>query len=591
MNSQSIPLLKMSRLLVPCVAAAIVGWIVWGAVAHIDITVMWAAFQSIGIWQWIGAMVCILASFRAIGHYDGIWHNVLNTGVSPRTAKSTGMAAIALGQTIGAGAVTGALVRWQCLPQLTLVRTTQLSAAVAFSFLTAWNFYAVISATVLGLFPIWLVIFSVIIASGLAFLLRKHIAKTPIVWPTKPQVLRLIGLTGLDLFFAGTALFLLMPEGTDVSYGLLLAAFVLALGLGLISNIPAGAGVLEVAIIALLAPSDMAPVLAALCGFRLVGYLAPAAVAIVWVGVHRLRPTPVPPKTPGEWDLALQDGILRKNASGTWLMGHPCGIPVTIGHPGPTLPPPVITAACYKICAKSAVKLRKKGWQIARIAKEAIITPQDWFMSGKKHATLRRKIRQASTAGIRIEHARNPLPYKQMSGIAQKWTTTHGGERGFSMGRYDTNYVAQQRVFLIWNQGNLCGFVTFQDHDTHWHLDLMRHVDDLPGGAMHLAIHTAINEAKSAGITTLSLAAVADCHFTWRFVKQSLDATKGLAQFKNCFAPKWRPLYHASPHKIGLAMTLCAITIAIQRPLARVTAQTAARLGLNKFARYESKRR
>ena len=104
-------------------------------------------------------------------------------------------------------------------------------------------------------------------------------------------------------------------------FSVMLAGFILALGMGLITNIPAGAGVLEVTLLGLLTPADAAPILAGLCAFRIVGYLGPALIAMIWLIGQKLRPTATTTNGPGEWDLLSQHGALPPGGGPTWLTG------------------------------------------------------------------------------------------------------------------------------------------------------------------------------------------------------------------------------------------------------------------------------
>lgn len=95
-----------------------------------------------------------------------------------------------------------------------------------------------------------------------------------------------------------------------------------------------------------------------------------------------------------------------------------------------------------------------------------------------------------------------------MSRVAAEWSARSGGERGFSMGRFDPAYVAEQRVFLAWQEDSLLAFVTFHTAPTEWTLDLMRSIDNLANGVMHALIAYASDEAAASGISRFSLAAM-----------------------------------------------------------------------------------
>ncbi len=554
--------LHPARLVLPVVAGALVVWLGWPVVASLDLAQLAHAFSQIKAWQWILATACIAFSFAAIGQYDAIWHKHFKTQVPPRLARQTGMAAVAIGQVVGMGAVTGGLVRWQTLTMVPFAQVAKVSAAVAASFVVAWAILAGLVSPALFDVPMWC-LFIGGIALAAAYLSAHRSARG--LLPAPKQLLHLMTFTALDLMFAGTALFVLLPETIDIGYPVLIAAFVTALGLGLISNVPAGAGVLELTLVTLIAPDDIAALMAGLLAFRVVGYGLPAIVAALWVAIVRIWPAALPPDRAGEWDLVHQHGKVVRTKTSHWFMGHPLGVPVTIGS-ATCITPPKTALGCYKTNSRTAATLRRQGWSVARIASEAILAPHDWAPTGKSFSQLRRKLKSARASGVTVSHTAN-LPIDAMSKIAADWAVRSGGELGFSMGRYDPCYITRQKVFLIHHDGVLVGFVSFQAHGSCWTLDLMRYARDAPDGAMHLAIHDAICTAGRLGVARLSLAATPDCHLS--LPRWLTPCGAGLTQFKKSFRPKWSPRFHAARGPIGFAATLAATTIAIQRPIPR----------------------
>ncbi len=96
------------------------------------------------------------------------------------------------------------------------------------------------------------------------------------------------GIASLDWIVASSVLYVLLP--VQISFPEYLAAFLLALILGLASNVPGGLGVFESVLIYML-PSgaqDEAAILASLLMFRLIYYVLPLSVATVTVAGHEL---------------------------------------------------------------------------------------------------------------------------------------------------------------------------------------------------------------------------------------------------------------------------------------------------------------
>jgi phosphatidylglycerol lysyltransferase len=168
----------------------------------------------------------------------------------------------------------------------------------------------------------------------------------------------------------------------------------------------------------------------------------------------------------------------------------------------------------------------------------------------------------------------DPCP-NQLLPIARAWTLSHGGEFGFSMGRFCPSYVARQRVFLVKCDAQSVGFITFHVTKNDWALDLIRHSENIPDGAIHAAIVTAIEVAKNEGVRQLSLASVPDPRFTPKFWANS---RAGLTQFKRSFAPTWAPRYLAAPNSWFFWISGAMIGLAIHRPLANAPWKLAATL-------------
>ncbi len=151
-----------------------------------------------------------------------------------------------------------------------------------------------------------------------------------------------------------------------------------------------------------------------------------------------------------------------------------------------------------------------------------------------------------------------------MSKVARAWSRRSGGELGFSMGRFDPDYVRHQRCFLAWRQDQLIAFATFHTSDDDWCLDLMRSADHAADGTMHALLAAAIEDAASEGITRLSLAAMPLA--TPPRLSRPFCKGQGLRRFKMSFAPRRRPLYFAAPSPSHLVLSGLDILLRIRFP-------------------------
>lgn len=275
-----------------------------------------------------------------------------------------------------------------------------------------------------------------------------------------------------------------------------------------------------------------------------------------------------------EWGLAHQGArvILSRDQASGWLVRTAGRHLVALGLP---LGPPDLaglarTAArggrlplLYKCDGRTARTARQAGWSVIRLGREAVLDLRGWTVDRPACRQLRRKLRSAS--GLRIE-APQRLPLDRMAAVAREWALRHGGERGFSMGRFDPALLGRQRVVLAWSGEVLVGFATFHVARGEWALDLMRQGEGAPDGTMHRLVVEAVALARAAGAERLSLAAVTDLAETWPLLRRIVPCTQGLAQFKGSFGPRLLPRYAAAPGPASLALGLAAVGWAIHRP-------------------------
>ncbi len=575
--SHRITLKGIFQLLMPVVAFTVFGGLLWRELATMDLQAITAAIGQVSAVSWIGAAIATWISFQAIGRYDAIWHDILQTGVARSTARHAGIRAIAIAQTVGFGAVTASLVRWRGLPTLNLWQATRLSLAVTLAFTACWVPFALAALWWIGptaSFDISPLLLIAVVGLGvpLGFLARQRFV---------PQLSaghlgRLMFWTGTDIVFAAIALFLLLPAGTALPFDMICAAYVVALGLGLLSNSPGGTGAFDLTLLALIPLAAPEPLVAAIIAFRLIYYVLPALLALATM--IRLAPQTSPPDhAPSLWNLVPQSGELRTIGGRPWFLGDVPFVSAAIGaQPRPSLNSTDIKTfeqaalrrarlpAFYNCDPRTAHAARQTGWHVRRTAMEAIIRPATWSTAGSKRQTLRRKLRQAIKAGVTVNTTVDKLPMDEMRVIAMDWARHHGGEFGFSMGRFDRQLVGRQRVFIIRHHAVIIGFITFNTNPDEWSLDLIRHRRNLPDGTMQAAIVAAIDHARSEGIKHVSLACVPDPRHTPAFWA---NTRAGLIQFKRSFAPIWVPRYHATPNKAAFWITGIIIGLAIHRPL------------------------
>ena len=575
--------------LLPVVGLAGCLYLLSDHLAEFEISELGQALGKLTVWQWIYATVLTGISFIAVGQYDAVIHRVMGTGVAPGRARIAGVRAIALSQTVGFSSLSGGLVRLRCLPELDLWTVSRLSVLVSLSFLASW-------AVLAGGVVLWgqtgpsalIILFLGLIGWRVARF-RPDTALpglSPAVGPA------LLLWTTIDTCAAALVLGVLLPPEMMPGFQTLFTAFLLSLGAGLLSQSPAGLGAFELSLLVLLPQIDQAPLLAAVLAYRVIYFLLPALIALAFL----IRPATIPlpaslqtvdgatlhralARAPqADWSLVHQGAevALGRDQSTGWLLRMTARCLVALGRPLGRADLAELhdlaarrgrAAVLYKTDARTAARARGQGWQVVKIAQDAVVDLADWSLNQPKCRQLRRKLRSLAEAGVRIDAAPLHLPLADMDAVAKAWAARNGGEKGFSMGQFDPQLLTRQQVFLAFHDETLVAFASFHTGRDNWVLDLMRSRDDAPSGTMHGLIHAGLVAAEQSGVDRVSLAAVPNWPGALAGLSARLPGQAGLQQFKGSFGPAWQPLYLCSPSRSGLIMAALSVTCAIHADL------------------------
>jgi phosphatidylglycerol lysyltransferase len=548
----------------------------------VDAGLVWHSMGEVGLLPWLGAALATWASFQAIAGYDRALHCHLATGIAADRAGRAGFAAIAIGQMVGLGVISGGLVRWRMLPELGLAGALQLSLLVSMSFLLAWG---VICAAVLTVFPVAALAGTGPLTLGGLTLLAAAALVRPVPWmPNLITQGRLLALAAMDCLAAGFALWLLMPG--EIGFAAFLPVFLVALGAGLVSGAPAGLGAFEIILMALLPGLGQADVLAGVVAWRVVYYAVPAVigagVALLSQGERagtQLTESIVLPEiaeagliAQGEMTCHPAGFVAGRTLHGLVALSSVADLSRFRGAAEVDARWPVL----YKAGPRMAVQARAAGMVVLPLAQEAWLSPQSFRLDIPARAGLRRKLRKASAAGVVAATEEQP-DWAELQVVNADWSATRGGERGFSMGRFDPGYLAGQEVVVARAADRVVGFASFHrasiDRRQVWTLDLMRPDPEAPDGTAQCLILAALEAARRAGVHRLSLAAVpvgcdpADRGLVARLGRWSASGPMpGLFQFKVGFAPRWQRLYIAGPSYPALALVGREIWNRVQNP-------------------------
>ena len=606
----------LSKQIVPFSMLALLVWLIWRNGVGLDFASIRASVNSITAAQWGLAVIGTILSFWAMGRMDAVAHRLIGTGHSDAHARMSGAAAVATAQMAGFGLLTGTLARWRILAGINLFDAAKVTAFVSLSFMVALGVLCAAMVLVAPTGLPWarpLAALGLILFTGfVAITLWRPQAILHLPLPPLKAQSSLFFLTLLDTCAAALTLYVLLPGETVPPLALFYTVFLLSLGLGLLGTTPGGIGPFEMMMLACFPQIPDAEILAAIMAYRLVYFACPAAIALcLLIAGPSLRWTPKPAtgarlQSPadrrpvacsaltyvahraetgllhqGEFQFLIDDNdrvvsLAAPTGQSLIMLADPlmrsdC-VAATLHTLKTAAQDSFLTPCLYKCNARTAAAARRFGWSLLQISQEAVVLPHEYEIASPQHRQLRRLLRKAEKVGVAVKEAGAMIPTEAMRQIAKAWASDRAGGRGFSMGRFDAAYVGKQRVFLAYRDDRLIGFVTFHENWRELSLDLMCYTADAPAGTSHLLIHTAIEVAKGSDNKQVSLAAVPCITDRLRgpgLVKRWLAAkagADGLRRFKSSFAPRWRPLYLASPNHAGLALAGVDLIDRITRP-------------------------
>ena len=218
----------------------------------------------------------------------------------------TAFSAYAVGNVAGFGALSGGAIRYRAYTRAGL-KPEEIAKVIAFVTISFSLGLTLITALLLlplspeiadiiGISPRWLQAVSIIVlvlAATAAILGRGRglrLGSLTLRLGDTKTLSRQFLVTVLDLALSASVLYALLPSGADISWPAFFAIYTVAIGIGVISHVPAGLGVFEAIMVAALSSTaSQESVLAALVAYRLIYYAVPLTVAIILVTLAELR--------------------------------------------------------------------------------------------------------------------------------------------------------------------------------------------------------------------------------------------------------------------------------------------------------------
>jgi glycosyltransferase 2 family protein len=248
----------------------------------------------------------VALNYAVLCSYDLLALRYLQRHVPFKDAVRTAFVGYALGNNLGS-VIAGGSVRWRLYTSSGLTRS-EIGLLLLFLGLTFWVGAGAIGGAMLVSVPLPLpsslnlpfgtrTIGVLLMLIPLIYLIACAIPKrnkspdrpAKTFKPTFGMGVLQIVLAALDLTLTATALYLVLPQDVPVPYAQVLAAFLLAMTVSLLCQVPGGLGVLEVILLKLLDLPGASTLLGPLLIFRVLYHWLPLVPALILLVAHELR--------------------------------------------------------------------------------------------------------------------------------------------------------------------------------------------------------------------------------------------------------------------------------------------------------------
>ena len=230
----------------------------------------------------------------------------------------------------------------------------------------------------------------------------------------------------------------------------------------------------------------------------------------------------------------------------------------------------------YQISVETVPIAIDLGLQLVKYGEEARVGLAHFSLDGPAMKGLRGSHRRAirEGAGFAVLPAVDvPALIPELRAVSDEWLAAKGaGEKAFSVGRFDPEYLARFPVAVVRWQNRIVAFANLwaTEDRNELSVDLMRHVVAMPNGTMDFLFTELMLWGRaegyrwfSLGLAPLSGLAARPLAPMWSRAGaalyshgEGLYGFEGLRAYKEKFRPVWEPRWIAGPQGLGMARAL-----------------------------------
>jgi len=246
----------------------------------------------------------------------------------------------------------------------------------------------------------------------------------------------------------------------------------------------------------------------------------------------------------------------------------------------------------YQLSADALPLAIDLGLRMVKYGEEALVDLRSFSLEGSQARGLRHADRRATREGMSF----SVIPASEVAGllpelraVSDAWLAAKGhGEKTFSLGRFDPDYLCRFDCAIIRQAGRIVAFANIwaTPNRNELSLDLMRHADAAPPGTMDFLFVRLMLWGKEAGYARFSLGLAPlsgiEAHRLSPIWAKSaallfkhgerLYGFKGLRAYKDKFNPRWEPRYIAGSGGVASVQALFDLQSLVGRKSAPRTA-------------------
>jgi phosphatidylglycerol lysyltransferase len=240
-------------------------------------------------------------------------------------------------------------------------------------------------------------------------------------------------------------------------------------------------------------------------------------------------------------------------------------------------------AAFYQVRPQSLPLYLDAGLRAFKLGEEAQVPLVDFSLKGSRRANLRQSVSRAEREGLTFEVLQlqpgTPV-LNELRAISAAWLSEQNArEKGFSLGTFNESYILRSPVAVVRRREQIVAFATLLTTaaKVEASVDLMRHVADMPAGAMdflfaRLMLHFQAQGYQRFGLGMAPMSGMASHELAPRWHRLGRLAFehgerfynfRGLRSFKQKFDPVWEARYLAAPGGIAPLFALADIAALI----------------------------